>query len=195
MKAYLPDNRLNFSAKADLRRELITNMSNLKKGSCHRSYTLWRKGLNGLSFDSQSLERGSIKRERKDGLLMLVSIPIFTFFLWFSFQSFFLLSHFSMNSFFIFLFFFYLPLLPPYFSWLSPPPFYTIYHCGIYHFCPSTAFSSLWVSLQAYPLACLLPSHYLYLECVGCTTLYSQKNLLILFLAFLYFCFTLLDKD
>ena len=117
MKAYLPDNRLNFSAKADLRRELITNMSNLKKGSCHRSYTLWRKGLNGLSFDSQSLECGSIKRERKDGLLMLVSIPIFTFFLfWFSFQSFFLLSHFSMYSFFVFLFFFYLPqlLLVPY---------------------------------------------------------------------------------
>ena len=122
MKAYLPDNRLNFSAKADLRRELITNMSNLKKGSCHRSYTLWRKGLNGLSFDSQSLERGSIKRERKDGLLMLVSIPIFTFFLfWFSFQSFFLLSHFSMYSFFVFLFFFYLPLLPLYCSWLSTP--------------------------------------------------------------------------
>ena len=107
MKAYLPDNRLNFSAKADLRRELITNISNLKKGSYHKSYTLWRKGLNGLSFDSQSLECGSIKRERKDGLLMLVSIPIFTFFL---------LSQFSMYSFFVFLFFFYLPqlLLVPY---------------------------------------------------------------------------------
>ena len=131
MKAYLPDNRLNFSAKANLRRELITNISNLKKGSYHKSYTLWRKGLNGLSFDSQSLERGSLKRERKDGLLMLVSIPIFTFFLWFSFQSFFLLSHFSMNSFFIFLFFFYLPLLPPYCSWLSPPP-PLLYHLSLW---------------------------------------------------------------
>ena len=41
---------MNFSAEADPRREPISNTSNLKKGFCHRSYTLRRKGLNGLSF-------------------------------------------------------------------------------------------------------------------------------------------------
>ena len=74
-KACLPDNKLNFSAEVDPTREPISNACNLMKGSRHRSYTLWRKGLNGLSFNSQSLESGFAKRERKGGLLMHVSIP------------------------------------------------------------------------------------------------------------------------
>ena len=36
---------------------------------------LWRKGLRGLSFDSQSSENGFVKREGKSGLLMHVSLP------------------------------------------------------------------------------------------------------------------------
>ena len=51
-KTCLLDNKLNFLAEEDLRREPISNASSLKKGSYHKSYTFWRKGLNGLSFDS-----------------------------------------------------------------------------------------------------------------------------------------------
>ena len=117
-KACLLDDMLNFSSEADPRRELISNMGNLKKGSCHRSYTLGRNGLNGLSFDSQSSESGSIKRERRGGLLMHVFIPTVYFLSpWFSFQYFFLFSDFSVySSIFIISF---LPLSSPlYCSWL-----------------------------------------------------------------------------
>ena len=67
------------STEANPRKEPISNAGNLKKGSYHRSYTLRRKGLNGLSFNCQSLENGSVKRERKCGLLMHASIPIVYF--------------------------------------------------------------------------------------------------------------------
>jgi len=59
-KSCLPDNRLDFSAEADPKREPISNAGNLRKGSRHRSYTLWRKGIHGLSFNSQSSKSGSI---------------------------------------------------------------------------------------------------------------------------------------
>ena len=55
-KACPPDNRLDFLVEANLKREPISNANNLKKGSRHIGYTLWRKGLNGLRFDSQYLE-------------------------------------------------------------------------------------------------------------------------------------------
>ena len=117
-KACLPDDRLNFLAEADLRRESISSVGNLKKGSCHKSFTLWRKGLNGLSFDSQSLESGSVKRERKCSLLMHASIPTVYFLSpWFSFQYFFLFSDFSVYSSIFILSFLPLPS-PLYCSWL-----------------------------------------------------------------------------
>ena len=74
-KACLLDSRLGFSTKANPKRELIFFMSNLRKCSCHRSYTLWKKGLNGLSFDSQSSESGYVKRERNRSLLMHAFVP------------------------------------------------------------------------------------------------------------------------
>ena len=67
-KTCLPDSKLGFSKEANPRRDPISNVSDLRKGSCHRSYTLWKNGLNALSFDSQSSESGSVKRERKGGL-------------------------------------------------------------------------------------------------------------------------------
>ena len=42
-KTCLPDSRLGFSAEANPRRKPISNVSNLRKGSYHRSYTLWKK--------------------------------------------------------------------------------------------------------------------------------------------------------
>ena len=45
-----------------------------REGSCHRSYMFWRNGLNSLSFDSQLSKSGSVRRERKGGLLMHASI-------------------------------------------------------------------------------------------------------------------------
>ena len=85
-------------------------------------------------------------------------------------------SGFSVCSFFSF----FLPLLPS-FLLFTATYFYITYYCGIYHFCPSTAFGSLWVSFQDCPLACQLPSQYHCSECVGCTTLHSQTKLLVLF--------------
>ena len=43
--------KLTFSADRNLRRESIPNMSNLIEGFYHRSYALWKKDLNGLSFN------------------------------------------------------------------------------------------------------------------------------------------------
>ena len=118
----MPDNKLNFSTEANLRRESISNASNLKKGSCHRSYTFWRKGLNGLNFDSQSSESGCAKRERKDSLLIDASILTVHFLsLWFSSQSFFLFS----------LVFPCVPFLFPLLSFLLPPLHPSIpFHCS-----------------------------------------------------------------
>ena len=116
--------------------------------------------------------------------LFLVFFPIFPSFL----------SSFSVYSFIFYPFFsFYLSSVPPF--TVYDYPFYTLCHCGIYPFCPLTVFGSLWVSFQDCLLACWLPSHYLCLECAGCTTLHSQTKLLVLFLTSLYFCFTHLDKD
>ena len=110
-KTCLPNSRLGFSAEAHPRREPISNVSNLRKGSYHRSYTLWKNGLNSLSFDSQSSESGSVERERKGSLLLhafvpTIHFPSLVFFL--VFLSF--LSNFFMYAFvFYFLLSFYLP--------------------------------------------------------------------------------------
>ena len=123
-KSCLPDNRLDFSAKANPKREPISNTSNLKKGSCHRSYTLWRKGINGLSFDSQSLESGFVKRERKGCLLMHASIPTIHFLslvffpVFLSFLSCFFMYSFVVYSFFFFFFYF---LRPPLSLFMATP--------------------------------------------------------------------------
>jgi len=110
-KTCLPDSRLGFSTEANPRREPISNVSNLKKGSYRRSYTLWKNGLNSLSFDSQSSESGSVEREKKGGLLIHAFIPTIHFpsLVFFSvFLSF--LSNFFMYAFvFYFLLSFYLP--------------------------------------------------------------------------------------
>ena len=156
---------LNFSAEADPRRESISNVGNLKKGSCHRSYTLGRNGLNGLSFDSQSSESGSIKRERRGGLLMHASIPTVYFLSCFPSN----LSSFSFVSIFVsifvfvlfcFVFFFFLVFFLVFLCFLllvffpsfffiivHGYPLYTVCHCGIYPFCTSIVFGSLWASL------------------------------------------------
>ena len=127
--------------EVDPRREPISNAGNLKKGSCHKSYKLWKNCLNGLSFDSQSSESESIKRERKCGLLMYASIPtVFFLSLWLSFQSFFLFSGYSMYFFVYYSLFSTTSVAPLLFM---TTPFYTICHCGIYPFCPSTVFGSL----------------------------------------------------
>ena len=111
---------LNFSAEADPRRESISNVGNLKKGSCHRSYTLGRNGLNGLSFDSQSSESGSIKRERRGGLLMHAYIPTVYFLSCFpsNLSSLSFVSIFVFVFVFCFLFFFVLFFVLVFFFWL-----------------------------------------------------------------------------
>ena len=87
---------------------------------------------------------------------------------------------FSVYSFSLFFLFFLPFLLFP--SLFTLPPFYTICHYGIYPFYPSTIFGSLWVFYQDCPLACQLPSHYLWSKWVGCATLHSQTKLLACFL-------------
>ena len=161
------------------------------KGSCHSSYSLWRKGLSGLSFYLQSSESGYVKGQRKYGLLMHASIQL-PYFL----SSFLLLSLFTFSfSLHVFssLFFPTSCLLPLfYYLWL---PFYIVCHYRIYNFCPSIVFGFLWATLQDCPLTCRLSRHYLYAKCVGCTTLHFQTKLLVLFLTSLYFCFTSMDKN
>ena len=56
--------KLSFSTDGNTRRELIPNVSNLREGSCHRSYALWKNDLNSLSFNPHLLKSGSIERER-----------------------------------------------------------------------------------------------------------------------------------
>ena len=55
--------KLSFLANGNPRRNLIPNASNLKEGFCHRSYALWKKDLNGSSFNPQSSKEWSIKRK------------------------------------------------------------------------------------------------------------------------------------
>ena len=169
--------------EASPRREPISNMSDLKEGFYRRSDALWKNDLNGLNFNSQSLREWICQEgEKKCGLLMHASIP--TTYTSLVFCMFFLFLY-SFSSFFLPL----LPFVSFFFFLLLPTPFYTICHCGIYHFYPSITFGSLWVSFQDCLLACQLLSHYHCSECVGYTTLLSQTKLLILFLTFL--CFSL----
>ena len=122
-KACPPDNRLDFLVEANLKREPISNANNLKKGSRHIGYTLWRKGLNGLRFDSQYLEWVCQEGE-KGGLLMHASIPTIhflslVFFLVFlSFLSCFFMYSFVFYSFFFFFFYF---LHPPFSLFMATP--------------------------------------------------------------------------
>ena len=106
---------------------------------------------------------------------------------------------FCMFFFFFFFFLFLLPLLPSVSCSSSPSlfivtPLYIICRAGIFYFYPFTTFGSLWVSFQDCPLACRLPSHYLYSECVGCTTLHFQTKLLVLFLPLYAFILLLLIR-
>ena len=108
---------------------------------------------------------GLLKGREIDSLLIHASIPILMFFFGISvyFLSFFFLYLFI---YFTLLFFFFLPL----FLAVVPPPsllfttmaFYTACCDRIYRVYPLTAFGSLWVSFQDYPLACRLPNHYHY---------------------------------
>ena len=111
---------------------------------------------------------------------------------------FFLTSNLSFLSFvspcFLFPLFFFSTSYPSPILLFMATPFYIIYYCKIYPFCPSTTFGSLWASLQDYPLACRVSSHYLCPECVGCTTFYLQTKLFVLFLTSPCSCFTLIDK-
>ena len=95
-------------------------------------------------------------------LLMHASIPITHTFLWFFF------FFFSLSFFFLVLLLLLSVIVDP-LSLLTATTFYTIYHDKIYHFYPSTAFGSLWVSFQDYPLACRLPNHY------HCTVLVAPR--------------------
>ena len=180
---------LGFWAEANPRREPISNVSNLRKGPCHRSYTLWKNGLNSLSFDSQSLESGSIEREKKGGLLIHAFVPTIHFpsLVFFSiFLSF--LSKFFVYAFvFYFLFSFYLPSVLFFASSLTVHGYPFIYRLLLYDL-PL-------LSLQDCPPACQLSNHYLCSGCVSCTTLHFQTKLLVLFLTSLCSYFTHMDKD
>ena len=139
------------------RRKPISNVSNLKEGFYHRSYALCKKDLNGLRFDSQSLREWVCqeREKKKGGLLMHVSIP--TTYISLVFCMFFLFLC-SFSSFFLPLLPFIFSPFPPLFSLFTTTLFYTICHGGIYHFYPSIAFGSLWVSFQDCLLACWLLS-------------------------------------
>ena len=134
----------------------------LAKGSCHRSYSLWRKVLSDLSFDLQSSKSGSVKRERKCDLCMPLLLLLY-----FLYGGLFTIFVFSLLYSFLLLAF--LPS-PFYHSWL--PHFIPSAIVRFTPFVPSTVSSFLWASLQDCPLTCLLSSHYLCPECVGCTILY-----------------------
>ena len=147
-----------------------------------------KKDLNGLSFNSQSLREWVCQEGEKK---WSIDACIYSY------------NFFFLCVFFLFLysfFHFFLPLLPSLcslipLSLLIATLFYTIWHCEIYHFYPSIAFGSLQMSFQDCPLACRLPSHYLFSKCVGCTTFHFQTILLVLFLTSLRFHFTHPDKD
>ena len=123
---------------------------------------------------------GSVKKERKDGLLMHASIfAVFSLFFFYHFLS--ILFYYSQ--------FFFLSSLwvLPFSSYGYLSPFILLNSMGFLPFVPKVSpavFGFLWVSLQDYPLTCWLPGHYLSLECACCTTPYSWAKLLVLFLHF-----------
>ena len=124
---------------------------------------------------------GSVKRERKDGLLLHASIFCRVFFL-----------HYLPLSFFFVLL---LEVFLPIFSMDSSSPYLGLPLSFLYYLIPwdfsllslrlHQPFFSLGTFLQDYPLTHCLLDHYLRLECVCCTTPHSRTKLLILFLPFL----------
>ena len=147
-------------------------MSNLKKRFCHRSYLLWKKDLNGLTFNPQSL-REWVNWDREKWVVywcmpLFLSVMLFWFlYFLFSFLSFF--HYTSLLSFF-----------SPLNLLFTATTFYTICHGEIYHFYPLTTFGFLWAFFWDYPLACRLLSHYYCLS---------------YFLPFYVFHYSHLDKD
>ena len=135
----------------------ISNVGNLRGGSCCISYSLWKTDINGLISDSWLVREWAIERERKvDSLLMHAFTPITHIFLHYSSFSIFL--SFSCSFFFLFL-----PFSSPFFPPILPcmsMAFYTAYCDRICHFYPLTTFGLLWVSFQDYPLVCWLPNHH-----------------------------------
>ena len=176
--------KLSFLANRKPRRELIPNMSKLKEGFCHRSYALWKKDLNGSSFNPQSPKEWVYRKEDKwvvywcmPLLLPLMFLDFLYFlFLFFSFLLFYLFSFFCSS--------------PSPFLLFTTTILYTICHGRIHHFYLLTAFSSEWASFRDYPLAYHMFNHYHYSKRVGCTTPHSQTKLLVLF--FTSLCFSLL---
>ena len=146
-------------------------MSNLKEGFCHRSYALWKNGLNGLSFNPQFLRVWACQEGEKKvvywcmPLLPLVSLWFFCIF--FSFLSihsllsfstsssfrplfllpssslFFIATPFLLSLFFPFFFylFFFLSLVPPSFL------LFTVYNYPFLYYL-------LWWNLPFLPLNC-----------------------------------------
>ena len=119
---------------------------------------------------------GSVKRERKGGLLMHTFI--------FAVSSLFLIYHFFFSHSLFFLLSF---------PWVLPPLlkatsllFIWLHSMRFLPFVPkaSPTIFGLWASLHVYPLTCWLPGHYICPECACYTTPHSWTKLLILFLPF-----------
>ena len=90
-------------------------MSNLEEDFCHRSYTLWTKGLNGWSFNLQSLREWVCQEGEKKVVYWCIPLFLPLMPLWFLYILFF----------FLFSFLFYL------FFFAFPPSSFTIHS---YHF-------------------------------------------------------------
>ena len=130
----------------------------LAKGFFLRSYSLWRKGLSGLSLNLQSLKDGYVVREKKCGLLMHASIPAVLLFLWFFFSHLVFLIFLSFFCIFSSLLsYILLSCLPPFLLFMATP---FLYHLSLW----DLPFLSLKPFLASCGISLRLPAHLLVIQ-------------------------------
>ena len=146
-------------------------MGNLKKCSYHRSYTLWKKDLNGLNFNSQSLRKWICQDGEKK--VVYWCMPLFLPFIFFLSLVFLCVFFFSILSFLSTF-----PLVP---FTVHTTPF--LYHLPLWNL-PFLPFNCFWLLMGILPRlpTSLLATYPLTLIKVSCATLHSQTKLLACFL-------------
>ena len=156
------------------RRELISNIGNLRGESCHRSYSLQKMDLSVLISNSRLAREWAIVKERSGQFIGACFYPYHSYFLPHS-RFPYLLSLFSFFS-SLFSVFLHCCLL------CMSIAFYTACCDKIYHFYALNTFGLLWVSFQKCPLVYRLPNHHHYTMLVVSCLIPRQKQFLFCFL-------------
>ena len=159
-------------ADSSPRRELISNIGNLRGESCHRSYSLQKMDLSVLISNS------GLAREWVVYWCMLLPLSLI-------FSSSLSVSLFSLFPYLFSLFSFFSSLFSVFLHCCllcMSIAFYTTCCDKIYHFYPLNTFGLLWVSFQKCPLVYRLPNHHHYTMLAVSCLIPRQKQFLFCFL-------------